>query len=47
MKLFLFLQHLIKIERRNRNNDAMLSTYSHIDVYMIGTQGTMGMTPRG
>ena len=44
MKLFLFLQHLIKIERRNRNNDAMLSTYSHIDVYHDWDTGTMGMT---
>ena len=33
MKLFLFLQHLIKIKSRHRDNDALLSTYSHIDVY--------------
>lgn len=33
MKLFLFLQHLIKNRSRNRSNDAILSTYSHINVY--------------
>lgn len=43
MKLFLFLQHLIKIERRN--NDAMLSTYSHIDVYHDWDTGDNGDDP--
>ena len=33
MILFLFLQHLIKKERRNgKEYDALLSTYSHIHV---------------
>ena len=45
MKLFLFLQHLIKIERRNRNNDAMLSTSSHIDVYHDWDTGDNGDDP--
>ena len=40
-----FLQHLIKIERRNRNNDAMLSTYSHIDVYHDWDTGDNGDDP--
>ena len=36
---------LIKIERRNRNNDAMLSTYSHIDVYHDWDTGDNGDDP--
>lgn len=44
-EIILILQHLIKIERRNRNNDAMLSTYSHIDVYHDWDTGDNGDDP--